>query len=128
MDPFPPLSRVVCVGFSLRPKAPGTANERPQLIPQEFSSLKMDMVPNRVIPLTTDSPVAQMVKKSACNPGDLGLIPGLGIYPGEENSYPLQYSCLENPMDRGAWQATYSSWGHKELDTTEGLTLIYIYI
>ena len=105
MDPFPPLSRVVCVGFSLRPKAPGTANERPQLIPQEFSSLKMDMVPNRVIPLTTDSPVAQMVKKSACNPGDLGLIPGLGIYPGEGNSYPLQYSCLENPMDRGAWQA-----------------------
>ena len=104
MDPFPPLSRVVCVGFSLRPKAPGTANERPQLIPQEFSSLKMDMVPNRVIPLTTDSPVAQMVKKSACNPGDLGLIPGSRRTPGE--GYPLQYSCLENSMNRGAWQAT----------------------
>ena len=34
------------------------------------------------------------------------LNPGLGIYPGERNGYPLQYSCLENPMDRGAWWAT----------------------
>ena len=41
---------------------------------------------------------------------------------GEGNGNSLQYSCLENPMDRGAWQATYSSWGHKESDTTEGLT------
>ena len=38
--------------------------------------------------------------------GDVGLIPVLGRYPGEENSYPLQYSCLENPMDRGTWWAT----------------------
>ena len=37
-----------------------------------------------------------------CNVEDLGLIPGWGISPGEGNSYPLQYSCLENPMDRGA--------------------------
>ena len=43
---------------------------------------------------------------SACNAGDLGLIPGLGRSPGEGNGNPLQYSCLENPMDRGAWQAT----------------------
>ena len=41
-------------------------------------------------------------KKSACNPGDLGLIPELGKSPGEGNSYPLQYSCLENSMERGA--------------------------
>ena len=41
-----------------------------------------------------------------CNVEDLGLIPGWGISPGEGNSYPLQYSCLENPMDRGAWWAT----------------------
>ena len=47
---------------------------------------------------------------------------------GEGNGNPLQYSCLENLMDRGAWQATYSPWGHKESDTTEGLILIYIYI
>ena len=37
---------------------------------------------------------------------DSGMIPGLGRSPGEENGYPLQYSCLENSMDRGAWQAT----------------------
>ncbi|XP_070642100.1 mitochondrial adenyl nucleotide antiporter SLC25A24-like [Bos indicus] len=43
---------------------------------------------------------------SACNARDLGLIPGLGRSPGEGYSNPLQYSCLENPMDRGAWQAT----------------------
>ena len=45
------------------------------------------------------------VKASACNTGDLGLILGLERSPGERNSNPLQYSCLENPMDRGAWQA-----------------------
>ena len=48
-------------------------------------------------------------KESACNAGvteDVGLIPGLGRSPGEGNGNPLQYSCLENPMDRGAWQAT----------------------
>ena len=44
-------------------------------------------------------------KESACNVGDLGSIPGLGRSPGEGNGNPLQYSCLENPMDRGAWQA-----------------------
>ena len=45
-------------------------------------------------------------KESACSAGSSGLIPGLGRSPGEGNVYPLQYSCLENPMDRGAWQAT----------------------
>ena len=44
-------------------------------------------------------------KDSACNVGDPGLIPGLGRSPGERKGYPLQYSCLENPVDRGAWQA-----------------------
>ena len=42
-------------------------------------------------------------KESACNAGDLGLIPGSGRSPGEGNGNPLQYSCLENCMDRGAW-------------------------
>jgi len=46
------------------------------------------------------------------------LIPGLGRSPEEENGNPLQYSCLENPMDRGPWQATYSPWGRKESDMT----------
>ena len=45
-------------------------------------------------------------KESACSGGDLGSIPGSGRSPGEENGYPLQYSCLENSMNRGAWQAT----------------------
>ena len=46
------------------------------------------------------------VKVSACNAGDLGSIPGLGRSPGEGTGNPLQYSCLENPLDRGAWWAT----------------------
>ena len=45
-------------------------------------------------------------KESAYSAGDLGLIPGLGGYSGEGNGNPLQYSCLENPMDGRAWQAT----------------------
>ena len=45
-------------------------------------------------------------KASACNAGDRGSIPGLERSPGEGNGNPLQYSCLENPMDRGAWLAT----------------------
>ena len=50
--------------------------------------------------------VGSQVKVSACNAGDLGSIPGLGRSPGKGNGNPLQYSCLENPMDGGAWWAT----------------------
>ena len=50
--------------------------------------------------------VAQLVKESACNTGDLGSIPGLGRYPGKGNGNPLQYSCLESSMDKATWQAT----------------------
>ena len=56
-------------------------------------------------------------KESACNTGDLGLIPGSGKSPGEGNGNPLQDCCLVNPMDRGA--VGYSPWGHKEWDMTE---------
>ena len=45
-------------------------------------------------------------KEPACNAGDPGLIPGLGRPPGGGNGNPLQYSCLKNPVDRGAWQTT----------------------
>ena len=45
-------------------------------------------------------------KESSCNEGDPGSVPGLGRFPGKGNSYPLQYSCLENSMDRGAWWAS----------------------
>ena len=45
-------------------------------------------------------------KESACSVGNLDSIPGFGRFPQEGNGYPLQYSCLENSMRRGAWQAT----------------------
>ena len=62
-------------------------------------------------------------KESVCNVGDPGLIPGLERSPGEGNGNPLQYSCLKNSMDRGAWGLVgYSSWGRKESDMTERLT------
>ena len=48
-------------------------------------------------------PCGSTGKESACNAGDLGSIPGSGRSPGEGNGNPLQYSCLENPMDREAW-------------------------
>ena len=47
-----------------------------------------------------------MAKEYTCNAGDLGLIPGSGRSPGGGHDNPLQYSCLENPMERGAWRAT----------------------
>ena len=53
-----------------------------------------------------DFPGASDGKESACNSGDLGSIPGLGRSPEGGNGNPLQYSCLENPMDREAWRAT----------------------
>ena len=52
------------------------------------------------------SQVAQTVKESACNVGDLGSISGPGRSPGQGNGTALQDSCLENSMDRGAWQTT----------------------
>ena len=59
-------------------------------------------------------------KDSACKARDLGSIPGSGQSPGEGNGNPIQYSCLENPVDRGAWWATVHSVA--ELNTTEWLT------
>ena len=50
--------------------------------------------------------VAQLVKNPSANAGDLGLIPGSGRSPGERNGNSLQYSCLGNPMGRGAWRVT----------------------
>ena len=70
--------------------------------------------------------LAQMVKESTCNAGDLGSIPGLRRSPGGVNDYPLQYSHLENSMNKGRKQrvrwldglACSSPWGHKESDMT----------
>ena len=69
-------------------------------------------------PCLRSFPLSSVCKESACSTGDLGLIPGSGRSPGGGHGNPLQYSCLENPMDRGAWWATVhgvaKSW------TTEG--------
>ena len=67
-------------------------------------------------------PGGSVVKKSAHNSGDLGLIPGLGRSPGEGNGNLLQYSCLENSKGQRSLVG-YSPWGRKESDVTELLTL-----
>ena len=59
-----------------------------------------------------------MVRNPPAKAGEVGLIPGSGRCPGGGNGSPLQYPCLENPMDRGAWQAT-AHGDCKEMDTTE---------
>ena len=61
-----------------------------------------------------------MVQNLSARPGDAGLIPGLGRSPEEENGNPLQYSCLENSIGRGAWWATVR--GVTESDRTKRLT------
>ena len=64
---------------------------------------------------------------SACNVGDLGSIPGLRRSPGEGDGNPLQYSCLENPMDGGAWQATVHGVA-KSWTRLSGFTFTFILI
>ena len=63
-------------------------------------------------------------EESTCNAVDLGSIPGLGRFPRERNGHLFQYSCLENPMDRGTWQATFH--GVTESDMMEWLTLSHL--
>ena len=60
----------------------------------------------KAYPFSSGFPGGSDGKESACNAGDPGSIPGSGRSPGEGNGNPLQYSCLENPTDRGAWRAT----------------------
>ena len=69
------------------------------------SSIELREVPGfRMTGIAPNSrPGSSEVKASSCNVGDQGLIPGLGRSSGEGNGNPLQHSCLENPMDRGAW-------------------------
>ena len=66
-------------------------------------------------------------KASACSAEDRVLIPGVGRSPGEGNDNPLQYSCLENPMDGGAWYNPCGLYGHKESDTTEWLHFHFLF-
>ena len=72
--------------------------------------------------------VTQMVKTLPAMQETWVQTPGREDALEKENSNPLQYSCLANPMDSGAWWATYSPWGRKELDMTENTyTHIYVY-
>ena len=89
-----------------------------KLLLRGFRVLKLWYLDRLLFPL--GFPGGSEVKASACNAGDLGLIPGLGRSPGEGNGDPLQCSCLENPMDGGAWWATVHGVT-KESDTTEQL-------
>ena len=68
-----------------------------------FTGNKLQVNVSLQVPLSF--PGGSDSKESACSAGDLALIPGLGRSPGEGNGNPLQYSCLENPMNGGAWQA-----------------------
>ena len=73
-------------------------------------------------------PGGSEVKASACNIGEMGSISGLGKSPGEGNGNLLQYSCLENPMERGAWQATVQGSqkiDHNYITTTTSTTLLF---
>ena len=75
-------------------------------------------------------PAGSAVKESACNAGDQGSIPGSGRSPGEENGNPLWYSCLENPMDRGAWWASVHrvTKSRTRLSTNTSLHFMYAYL
>ena len=88
------------------------------VMPQSHSSWK-----DRVIEWTAELEFCLTVtqwpsKEFACNAGNPGSVPGSGWSPGGGHSNPLQYPCLENPMNRGAWGG-YSPWGRKESDMTE---------
>ena len=69
-------------------------------------------------------PGGSEVQVSACNAGDPGSIPGSGRSSGEGNGNPLQYSCLENPMDGGAWQATVHGVGKSRTRLSDFTSLL----
>ena len=77
--------------------------------------------------LMSTLPWGAEVKASACSAGDLGSIPGSGRSPGEGNGNPLQYSCLENPMDGGAWWATVYGVA-KSRTRLSDLTFTFLYV
>ena len=95
------------------------------LLPNWQMRLKKVTVIQQAVPSCTSS--IWVYKESVCNARDPGLIPESGRSPGEGNGNPLQYSCLGNPMDRGDWQATYSSLGQHDWATDTHFTIYYNY-
>ena len=85
----------------------------------------LEKVYRRPTPVFLGFPGGSDGKESACNAGELGLIPGLRRAPGGGHGNPLQYSCLENGQSN---QTGYSPWGCKELDVSEQLNTAHIYI
>ena len=83
-----------------QPKLLKSTNQQKLNVPNHE---EMDHITN---PLLTRASLVAGGKESACNARDPASIPGLGISPGEGNSNPIQYSCLENSTERGAWWAT----------------------
>ena len=90
-----------------------------------MNSLKAKTTPYLLGQIHMGFPGGSNGKEATCNAGDLYSIPGLGRSPGGRHGNPLQYSCLENPMDRGAQWATVH--GITESDTTEPLTLNFYF-
>ena len=72
-----------------------------------------------------DFPAGSEGKEYACKAEDLGLIPGSGRSLGKGDGYPLQYSCLGNPMDRGAWQVTVCRVTKSQMRLRESLSVLY---
>ena len=90
----------------LRSRKPFQATFFPFIILLLFKILNFFLKSKYLYNIHSSFPGGSEDKASSCNAGDPGSIPGLGRSPGEGNGNPLQYSCLENPMDRGAWRAT----------------------
>ena len=88
-----------------------------------YKKIQMNFLANPIIYI--GYPGGSVVKNLPINAEDVSLISDLGRYPGKGNGNPLQYSCLKNPMERGAWQARVYG-GHKKLDIlTEQQLYIY---
>ena len=104
----------------MQDKVQGSQESLSSCLKAHGSDMTLVNFPWTILGSLTQKPCCSDGKESACNAGYLGPIPWLERSSGEGNGYPLQYSCLENSMDK---LAGYSLWGHKELDTTEQLTL-----
>ena len=103
------------------PCSHGNPTTRPALrgacLPQIREGQKSQLPVSPALQASESFPGGSMVKNPPANAGDTGSIPGSGRSPGEGNGNPLQNSCLENPMDRGAWRATVHGVT-KESDST----------
>ena len=92
-------------------------NPHTWLLGMQNGTLKNSFSVSYTVKFRGGFPGSSVGKESACNSGDPGLISGSGRSPGKGNGNPLQYSCLGNPIDRGAWQATVHGVARHDLAT-----------